>query len=93
MSTAKNKAEAYVRQHCPELMELSFGCELQAEDGKSILVASENQYQSRTFLNLAHNRAYKFEKRNFEREFEIIGHTIQLQHWFRVLENNFWDNT
>ena len=34
MTTPKQKAEQYVREKCPELMELSFGCEVYEPDDK-----------------------------------------------------------
>lgn len=80
----KEKAEAYVRSKCPELMELSFGCHVYTgrfsaeqvvldNDGKELMVRS-------TVNGIIQD--YKFKEMH---NLKIIGHPIQLQHWLRVL--------
>lgn len=104
--THKEKAEQYVREKLPELMELSFGCEIYNFDEpidwartqmivhydlqKSVLVAREKD--GSTYRKSTTLEGYK-----------IIGHAIQLQHYMQVLDkqaklyqlNNagvlFWD--
>lgn len=82
MTTEKEKAEAYVRTQIPELMELSFGCEFLAERygaAKRYMCIYADQYQA-TFID-------KGQRRQLGRKHikQIIGHTVQLQHWLRVL--------
>jgi len=65
----KEKAEAYVREQLPELMELNAGCKIinKVTDGVRILTNSPGD-------------------EIFVREhYTIIGHTIQLSDWLRVL--------
>jgi len=90
--TEKEKAEAYVREHRPALMELSFGCEVEATNNFN---AGENDYRDikigdryicggDTWVNL-------WEARQKER-YKIIGHPINLQDWLAVLETTGdWD--
>lgn len=99
MKTYKQKAEQYVREKCPELMELSFGCEV---DTVYYDYGSDSDYLARMTIAGTHNGlrneyvcSYKGES-GYVRSFgvgtdhfaitEIIGHPIQLQHWLRVLE-------
>ena len=77
--TEQLKAEAYVREQRPALMELAFGCEVEATNN---LNAGENDYRDikigdryicggDTWVNL-------WEARQKER-YKIIGHPINLQ--------------
>ena len=83
--TEQLKAEAYVREQRPALMELSFGCEVEATNNFN---AGENDYRDikigdkyicggDTWVNL-------YEARQKER-YKIIGHPIQLQDWLAEL--------
>ena len=69
---AKEKAEAYVREQLPELMELNAGCKIinKVTDGVRILTNSPGD---EIFVR---------------EHYTIIGHPIQLQHWLRVLGMN-----
>jgi hypothetical protein len=79
----KEKAEAYVRSKIPELMELSFGCAVVVDCGTSgrwkALVTG--------LMSNGDWRVNLLEEPVKEKDLEIIGHPIQLQHWLRVLEN------
>lgn len=84
--TPRETAEAYVRTKLPELMELSFGCEVQhkedPDDHHFIFHCSE----SHPFLFVAKTDGTSGAYLDFDkREYKIIGHPIQLQHWLRVL--------
>ena len=82
------KAEAFVREARPALMELSFGCEVEATNNFN---AGENDYRDikigdryicggDTWVNL-------WEARQKER-YKIIGHPINLQDWLGVLPDH-----
>ena len=87
----KQKAEAYVRSKCPELMELSFGCEVIVagirEDNPGcehdvIIDERKDEYGRIVTGYFGHVHPDDFEK--------IIGHPIPLQHWLMVLEGNVY---
>lgn len=89
--TEKETAEKYVREKCPELMELSFGCEVytgRMSPRQTVLNVDEVEVTVRSSVN-GMIQDYKFKKMT---EFEIIGHPIQLQHWLRVLEDWKFDD-
>ena len=86
--TEQLKAEAYVRSQRPALMELSFGCEVEATNNFN---AGENDYRDikigdkyicggDTWVNL-------YEARQKER-YKIIGHQPQLHDWLAVLSKS-----
>ena len=76
--TNKEKAEAYVRQALPELMEPKAGCRLickgDAWHEHGIMIRGDK---------LSNITTGKIEER--DDSWEIVGHPIQLQHWLRVL--------
>lgn len=86
----QQKAEAYVRSKLPELMELSFGCEVKCNDYPDFpntvrRYAGEKWSQAidgylRLIKEESSSRLYPIDE-----EYDIIGHPIQLQHWLRVL--------
>lgn len=88
MQTAKSKAEAYVRSKIPELMELSFGCEVQITNselwrlvgGKVTVGGGYRAHAGHSYIDVAELDC-QIKKGNAE----IIGHPIQLHHWLRVL--------
>lgn len=94
MKTEQQKAEAYVREKLPELMELSFGCWVEYNNKQYVFI---NDWERGTeddkdwTLNLyspiydANNEEYHAHISKKEDEYDIIGHPIQLQHWLRVM--------
>ena len=80
--TTKEKAEAYVRQALPELMELSFGCEVKhyGMANKVVYVFPPSPTGEASFRT-------QWNDVLMVKDCEIIGHPIQLQHWLRVFEN------
>lgn len=61
MTETQTKAEAYVRQSLPELMELSFGCEVKYPSQKRYLEADEldnPQFTTAKVLMYGENRSY-----------------------------------
>lgn len=80
--TPKERAEAYVRSKCPELMELSFGCEVEIDGVKQRVgggVQLNGDGTERYFEGCGCCGGY------LDCETKVIGHPIQLQHWLRVL--------
>jgi hypothetical protein len=82
MNKIKEKVEAYVRSQIPELMELSFGCEvlLKPHEGEDMDMVNASISKPLQILSMCDGFAERIDK--------IIGHPIQLQHWLRVLEEN-----
>ena len=66
----KQAVEAKIRELNPELMELSFGCEVRMTGGETLIFSKENEYLKRTI----------------ECESAIIGHPIHLEHVLRALK-------
>lgn len=117
MKTYQEKAEAYVRQQLPELMELSFGCKLRLKRSVRFFQKLFLKFRTRLYVYNGFDKALTIDHvmskderfianvvpgwldfAEFESKdgFEIIGHPIQLQHWFRVLHNtdeDFWLET
>ena len=91
----QQKAEAYVREKLPELMELSFGCVLEVqnyvvtvtllEDRRTWTWIPENGEPLSDFFGLAGSKVF-FDEKHIKK---IIGHPIQLQHWLRLLREHF----
>lgn len=88
--THKEKAEQYVREKCPELMELSFGCWVTPIAGNGTVAKIFKVYEDDTFDALIEAETedalatITLTKAKLE-NVEIIGHPIQLQHWLKVL--------
>lgn len=86
--TNREIAEAYVRERLPELMELSFGCEVRFESGRvkysgSVLIPKNSRGMIECF---ADNQIVYVAN---EDKFEIIGHPIQLAHVLRLVNENY----
>lgn len=83
METNKSKALELVRAACPELMELSFGCQVKIKtaDWYGMAVTHENERGNVWFLQDGRRTATSVPSYNLE----IIGHKPQLQHWLRLL--------
>lgn len=86
--TQQQIAENYVRGELPELMELSKGCE--TSKGKVVgTFESEGRYSyvmGSFSTRWDGTRGDATCPRYDRKDFTIIGHPIQLQHWLRVLE-------
>lgn len=79
--TEKQKAEAYVRSKLPELMELSDGCFIMIGIEKQMILSE--WVRKKGVINVGgqdEQPTYYSAK-----DYEIIGHQPQLQHWLRVL--------
>lgn len=87
----KEKAEAYVKSKCPELMELSFGCVVTNGINKWVVLVypSTGLPEVVPYINgeaHAFNRmGFKGHLANIKPECEIIGHPIQLSHYNKVV--------
>lgn len=83
MNEYQQKAEAYVREQLPELMELSFGCEVECNVmGKALRMRVDGCEVE------VNGNGVKIDSDCYDfnvKEGKIIGHPIQLQHWLRVL--------
>lgn len=93
--THKEKAEQYIRKMLPELMELSFGCEITDHLKRRVTVLSAKTMQ-RTSFALGDTLFSSIIGTDGEQvvnivcdnhEIEILGHPPQLQHYLRVLKN------
>lgn len=97
MTTYQEQAETYVRQQLPELMELSFGCEVQwtyqhalnpvartpiTKTGHIILPNHMIGFGRGEWVLLYGN---KQPKEINKKDLRIIGHPIQLQHWLTAI--------
>lgn len=82
MTTYQEKAEAFVRSQIKELMELSFGCEVDTGVPRTIL---ENRGD--TIITLAGGIRFSNKLADLEasKHWKIIGHPIQLQHWLKAI--------
>jgi hypothetical protein len=91
MQSEKDKAEQYVREKLPELMELSFGCVVQPyglnhpENYCTILgKIATSDYDFKCY-NLTTN---KHQLLNQEEMKFIFGHPIEYRHWMQELEKH-----
>lgn len=95
--THKQTAEAYVREKLPELMELSFGCQIVWEFEHAIGRKSRSIRHKRGVVlyrpanpsdsirvQLSDNKSSSLVRKN---DIYVVGHPIQLQHWLRVLSD------
>lgn len=92
MTTAKEKAESFVRSKIPALMELTFGCEFEMRNSlwKRGLLCRVND--DGTYAPIGNSEGGTHEIKHLGecedegcRIHKIIGHPIQLQDWLRVL--------
>jgi hypothetical protein len=79
----QQKAEAYVREKLPELMELSFGCLLK-DDTNTFTYLSPSDDGSDAQLIMHSDGGVTEHIHGFDL-LENLGHPIQLQHWLRVI--------
>lgn len=99
MKTYQEQAETYVRQQLPELMELSFGCEVQDKYSKVKYKATDVPHPMEGFSHWDFVPLQGFESAQNTLSYEIIGHPIQLQHWLTAINlppnskiENYTDN-
>ena len=92
MITEKDKAEAYVRSQIPELMELSFGCEVRDKYSKVKYIATDKPHQMYGFPIWDFVPLQGFENAQNTLSYEIIGHPIQPHHWLKCLVEATKDN-
>ena len=84
--TEQLKAEAYVREQRPALMELTFGCEVKPFNNlKRFHKGYFVTYDGKTLLHYENEKTGKSECSIGD--LTIIGHPIQLQDWLAVLNN------
>lgn len=93
----KDQVLAKIRELCPELMELSFGCEVLLEDMPDfknyigIYVGQKFDHETDKFINLClhpnGNKVYPLDIK-----YKILGHEPQLQHVLSAIDNsiNSW---
>lgn len=86
----KEKAEAYVRSKCPELMELTSGCRFY--DPTAIDWARDLEIITYTPKGKLYFRepdgSVFYATSSYLKGLEIIGHTTKLNDWLRVLNGN-----
>jgi len=92
--TEQLKAEKFVREAIPELMELSFGCRVKYGTSYTTVwqvLLAENSKEPNHY-NTVDVRGASNYLRDIQSS-EIIGHPIALHHWLSVLveSNNHWD--
>lgn len=90
MSEKTQQIEKRIRELCPELMELSFGCVLQyGDDYPNIFISPENDRDNATALYTKNDTVQGIE--DIE-EYEIIGHEITLSHLLRAIMHHCFVN-
>lgn len=91
--TSKQKALNLIRERIPELMELSFGCEVKLEDHAYkcywCLGKTEDQYHYLVDKGDDERCNYVVYERDGWKLKEILGHPPQLHHWLQLLDGKF----
>lgn len=89
----KEKAEAYVREKLPELMELSPGCVVGHESSKDNRYVIDFSFQPEGEVKqwalhseLEQDQATITDKYMKNHMDYLYGHPIQLQHWLKILD-------
>lgn len=87
--TNKEKAEAYIRQALPELMEFRKGCFFKNKDAidwaQTVELVCYNHNNGLCHFAEADCSVFSCHHKTYN-TFRVIGHPIQLQHWLRVLQ-------
>ena len=94
--TEQLKAEAYVREQRPALMELTFGCEVKDTHNQQYYKVCNKSVNGDLFVS--HGSLISNQYRISEDRIVIIGHPINLHDWLAVLgliysidgEGNVW---
>ena len=81
--TEQLKAEAYVREQRPALMELSFGCEVKDTHNQQYYKICNKSVNGDLFVSFGTLASSQY--RIAEERIIIIGHPINLQDWLAVL--------
>jgi len=87
--TEKEKALTHVRSVCPELMKLSFGCEIKCkmrDDDPHIVhadVLDTDEWKGWVYV---YNCSLGAEKIHPNNVYQINGHTPHIEHWLRGME-------
>ncbi len=99
MKSPQQQCEEYVRKQLPELMALSFGCEIVIKDS---LIRAEKRdwcksytpkqiivevFPDKSFMALSKVNGMSNQEWDMQDIKEIIGHPIHLEHWLMVLRN------
>jgi len=84
--TEQKKAEAYVREARPALMELSFGCEVKDTHNQQYYKVCNKSVNGDLFVS--HGSLVSNQYRIAEDRIRIIGHPINLQDWLGVLPDH-----
>jgi len=84
--TEQKKAEAYVREARPALMELSFGCEVKDTHNQQYYKVCNKSVNGDLFVS--HGSLVSNQYRIAEDRIIIIGHPINLQDWLGVLPDH-----
>jgi hypothetical protein len=86
--TEQLKAEAYVREQRPALMELTFGCEVDHNQGKDTKITFISKAVGVISLMRTNKHGdwqpYSIEQ-CYQDDLKIIGHPLNLQDWLAVL--------
>ena len=84
----KQQVEAVVRETCPELMGLTFGCEVKV-NGVFYVLDSNWAIETRTGNNLNEYKVITDQFNNWTEieDFEIIGHPIQVSNVLRAIDS------
>ncbi len=86
MPNPLSQIQQAVHKACPELLELSFGCKIKYHDDFPMrFIVHENDDNNSIGLYEKNNTVQGIED---IKEFEILGHPIQLQHVLRAMEAN-----
>ena len=81
--TEQLKAEAFVREARPALMELTFGCEVKDTHNQQYYKVCNKSVNGDLFVSFGTLASSQY--RIAEERIIIIGHPIQLQDWLAVL--------
>lgn len=80
-----------IREMCPELMELSFGCEIKIDDCKATFVSrywhtAGEEIEVGIFKPFFQSGDNFIKKDLKDLDFEIIGHPVHLEHLLRAID-------
>ena len=97
MTPEREKAEKYVREKLPELMELHHGCEFRFPKVYGPIHKVCGAYvEGEEGEEYAYAVDYMLFNGDFAKiktdEIEILGHAIHLQHWLRVIADELHEN-
>ena len=81
------KAEAFVRDARPALMELTFGCEVKDTHNQQYYKVCNKSVNGDLFVS--HGSLVSNQYRIAEDRIIIIGHPIALHHWLAVLPTSY----